>query len=63
MDAIEKKRHKIRELINLEGAPNLAKRIERKCGAIVAPSTINRAANNSESSVNTLCYIHYVLTH
>lgn len=60
---LEEKRKYISDLIEKEGAPKLAQRIKDKCGASVAPSTINRAGNNDESSVNTLCYIHYVLTH
>lgn len=63
MSECEKKAEEIRQLLESNTGDQLAAKVNRKSGSNVSATTITRAGNNKDISRNTLCLIHYVLTH
>ncbi len=57
---------KIKEIMKIKddlGVAELLNEIERKTGAKPSRSTFYRILEGREASNETICYIHYVLTH
>ncbi len=63
MTNYEEKAKDIRELLLKQSGEKLAASVNEKCGANISSTTITRASNQKDISANTLCLIHYVLTH
>lgn len=63
MTNYEEKAKDIRELLLKQSGEKLASIVNEKCGANISGTTITRASNQKDISSNTLCLLHYVLTH